>query len=495
MKRENFGSRIGFILVSAGCAVGLGNVWKFPYMCGQYGGAAFIIIYLLFLAILGFPIMVCEFAVGRASRKSVASSFKELQPLNTRWDKFSYLGIAGNYLLMMFYTCVAGWMMYYCFRYITGDFSSPDINPEQIKNAYDTMLQQPKTMLLWMILVIFISFGICSLGVQKGIEKITKIMMSCLLILIFVLAFHSVSLEGAKEGVSFYLKPDFQKIKDIGLGNVIFGAMSQSFFTLSVGMGSMAIFGSYMKKDRTLTGETLNIMVLDTFVALMAGLIVIPACFAFGIKPDAGPELVFITLPNVFTKMPAGQIWGACFFLFLTFAALSTVIAVFENIVSFGIDLFGLTRKKAVLVNIFLVTLLSIPCVLGFNLWSGFSLLGNGKNIMDLEDFLVSNNILPLGSLVYLRFCTSKYGWGFDNFIKEADCGVGTKFPAILKSYMSYLLPCIIIVIYLKGYYDLFSSKNTISFIGWMTFAIALLLLTVWFCTPHKKQKSKSGRR
>lgn len=488
-EREKFGSRLGFILVSAGCAVGLGNVWKFPYMCGKYGGAAFILIYLLFLVILGFPIMVCEFSVGRASRKSIASSFRELEPEGRRWHGFGYLGMAGNYLLMMFYTMVAGWMLYYCYRTATGQFSGAGINKDVIAEKFNHMLASPGTMTFWMILVVLLAFGICSLGVQKGVEKITKVMMICLLALIVILAVNSVMLDGAEEGVLFYLVPDFESMKENGIGNVIFAAMSQAFFTLSIGMGSMAIFGSYLGKDRSLPGETLNITILDTFVALMAGLIVIPACFAFGIEPDAGPSLIFITLPNVFHQMPGGQIWGSLFFLFLSFAALSTVIAVFENITSFAIDLWGWSRRKTVLFNIVAVILLSLPCVLGFNILAGFQPLGAGTGIMDLEDFLVSNNILPLGSLVYLMFCTHKYGWGWDNFVKEANTGKGIKVSTKLRFYMTYILPFIVVIIYLKGYYDLFVPQGMTMTIIWGLVAACFLGLVAFFSFGKRKAK------
>ncbi len=486
-EREKFGSRLGFILVSAGCAIGLGNVWKFPYMCGQYGGAAFILIYLVFLAIMGFPIMVCEFAVGRASQKSCAKSFQVLEPKGTNWHKFSYFGMAGNYLLMMFYTTVAGWMMYYCYRAVTGEFTNQVLTAAEVEAKYSQMTASPQTLFLWMILAVLLSFGICSLGMQKGVEKITKVMMICLLALIVVLAVNSLTLPGASEGVKFYLIPDFQAMFDKGIGNVVFGAMSQSFFTLSIGIGSMAIFGSYLDKKRSLAGETVNITILDTFVAIMAGLIIIPACFAFDIEPGAGPPLIFITLPNIFNQMAGGRIWGSLFFLFLSFAALSTVIAVFENIVSFGMDLWGWSRTKSVIVNIVAIIVLSIPCILGFNVLSGIEPLGPGTNIMDLEDFLVSNNLLPLGSLVYLSFCTGKNGWGWDGFEKEANAGNGMKFPKILRGYMTYVLPLIIVVIYLKGYYDMFYSKGLNYFIPWMCVALVFLALVAYFRFYKKK--------
>ncbi len=487
-EREKFGSRLGFILVSAGCAVGLGNVWKFPYMCGRYGGAAFILIYLIFLVILGFPIMVCEFSVGRSSQKSCAASFKELEPAGSRWHNYSYLGIAGNYLLMMFYTVVAGWMLYYCFRCLSGEFTERALTVDHVAIKFTEMTSSPSTLIFWMVLAVLISFGICSLGVQKGVEKITKIMMICLLALIVVLAAHSVTLPGAGEGIRFYLIPDFGRMMEQGLGNVVFGAMSQAFFTLSIGIGALAIFGSYLGKDRSLAGEAMNIALLDTVVALAAGLIIIPACFAYGIEPGAGPSLIFITLPNIFNQMAGGRVWGTLFFLFLSFAALSTVVAVFENIISFAIDLWGWERKKAVLVNILLLIVLSLPCALGFNLLSGIQPLGPGSGIMDLEDFLVSNNILPIGSLIYLMFCTTRRGWGWDAFIQEANAGDGMPFPAAVKGYMTFVLPAVVLLIYLKGYWDMFSDKGLRYLIPWMTVAVLFLALTGWSILSRKRR-------
>lgn len=494
-EREKFGSRLGFILVSAGCAVGLGNVWKFPYMCGQYGGAAFILIYLIFLAILGFPIMVCEFSVGRGSQKSCATSFKELEPRGTKWHNFGYFGMAGNYLLMMFYTMVAGWMLYYFFRTAAGEFSGGTMTTDQVAAKFGELTASPGTLTLWMVIAVVISFGICSLGVQKGVEKITKVMMLCLLALIVVLAIHSVMLPGAGEGVKFYLVPDFKAMVDNGIGNVVFGAMSQAFFTLSIGIGSMAIFGSYLNKKRSLTGETVSICLLDTFVALMAGLIIIPACFSFGIEPGAGPPLIFITLPNIFNQMAGGRIWGSLFFMFMSFAALSTVVAVFENIISFAIDLWGWERKKAVAFNLAAIILLSMPCILGFNMLSGIQPLGPGTGIMDLEDFLVSSNLLPLGSLVYLTFCTTRYGWGWKNFIKEANSGEGMRFPEKIRGYMTFILPLIVIIVYLKGYYDLFWAKGMKYFVPWMIVAIAFLVLVGWFAFGGKNKEPNQDPR
>ncbi len=485
--REKFGSRLGFILVSAGCAIGLGNVWKFPYLCGQNGGAAFILIYLVFLAIMGFPIMVSEFSVGRGSQKSCATSFKVLEKEGSRWHNYGWLGMAGNYLLMMFYTMVAGWMLYYCYRSLTGEFTKTVLDTTEVSAKFGNMVGSAPTMILWTVIAILIAFGICSLGMQKGVEKISKVMMICLLGLIIVLAINSLRLPGAMEGVKFYLIPDFKGMAERGIGKVVFAAMSQAFFTLSIGIGSMAIFGSYLDKSRSLAGETVSITILDTFVAVCSGLIIIPACFAFNIQPDSGPNLIFITLPNIFNQMAGGRIWGTLFFLFLSFAALTTVVAVFENILSFAMDLWGWERKKAVLVNIVAIIVLSLPCILGFNLLSGIQPLGPGSNIMDLEDFLVSNNLLPIGSLVYVMFCTRKNGWGWDNFIKEANTGKGLGFPKQLRFYMTWILPVIIVGIYFKGYYDMFAPKGLQYLIPWMVVAALFMVWLLWIAFGKKK--------
>ena len=450
--REKFSSRLGFILISAGCAVGLGNVWRFPYITGKYGGAAFVLIYLLFLVILGMPIMVMEFAVGWASQKSAARSFHVLEPKGSKWHIAGWSAMAGNYLLMMFYTTIGGWMLCYVFKTASGEFINR--SPQEVSSIFKDMLAQPLPMTGWMLVAVILSFGICSLGLQKGVERITKVMMGFLFVILIALCVRSVTLDGAMKGLSFYLVPDFGKMVENGLGEAIFAAMGQAFFTLSLGIGAMAIFGSYIKKERSLMGESINICALDTLIALMAGLIIFPACFAFDVNPGEGPGLVFVTLPNVFNQMFGGQIWGALFFIFMTFAALSTIVAVFENIISFAIDLWGWTRKKAVLVNGGLIILLSMPCVLGFNLWSGFAPLGAGTTIQDLEDFIVSNNLLPLGSLAYLLFCTSRYGWGWDNFITEADAGKGIKFPKWARFYLTFILPLIVLVIFIMGYWN-----------------------------------------
>ena len=452
--RERFSSRLGFILISAGCAVGLGNVWRFPYITGQYGGAALVLVYLIFLVLLGLPIMVMEFAVGRASQKSAARSFHVLEPAGTKWHLQGYACMAGNYLLMMFYTTVGGWMAAYIFKTLTGEFKGLD--SDGVAAVFNDMLARPGYMTFWMVLVVLLSFFICSLGLQKGVERITKAMMSCLFLILLILCIRSVTLPGASEGLRFYLIPDFTRFTENGVGNTIFAAMGQAFFTLSLGIGAMAIFGSYIGKDRTLTGETINICLLDTLVAFLAGLIIFPSCFAFGVDPGQGPGLVFITLPNIFNQMVGGRIFGVLFFVFMTFAAQSTIIAVFENIISFSIDLFGTSRKKAVLINGIAIILLSLPCVFGFNIWSGFQPLGAGSTIQDLEDFIVSNNLLPLGSMVYLLFCTSRYGWGWKNFLAEADTGKGVKFPAWARVYVSYILPLIVLFIFIMGYYQKF---------------------------------------
>lgn len=489
MKREKFGSRLGFILVSAGCAIGIGNVWKFPYMCGEFGGAAFIVIYLVFLLILGIPVLTCEFAIGRGSGRSVAAGFERLEPEGTSWHVTKWVGIVGSYLLMMFYTTVGGWMIYYCYRSIMGEFAGA--SAEKVSAGFSDMLGSAPVMAFWTVLICVVGFAVCQFGIQKGIERVSKIMMSLLMVIMLVLAVHSIFLKGAGEGIRFYLVPDFGRMLEMGIGNVIFGAMSQAFFTLSIGIGAMMIFGSYIGKERSLAGEAVSITALDTFVALMAGFIIIPSCFAFGIEPGAGPSLIFITIPNIFAQMPGGRIWSALFFLFLTFAAFTTIVAVFENIISFDMDIFGWSRNKSVLVSAALVIVLSMPCVLGFNVLSGFEPLGPGTNIMDLEDFVVSNNLLPLGSLGYVLFCTRKNGWGWDNFLKEANSGKGLGFPKALKGYISYVLPMIIIVIYLKGYYDKFVSQGAAVLTGWMAAAVLFLGFIIICAVVQKKEEEK----
>lgn len=454
MEREKFSSRLGFILISAGCAIGLGNVWRFPYIVGKYGGAAFVLIYLLFLVVLGLPIVVMEFSVGRASRKSAALSFDVLEPKGSKWHLGKGIAIAGNYILMMFYTTVGGWMILYFLKMVKGDFTG--MSADAVAGEFNGMLGNPGLMMVFMVITVLVCFSVCALGLEKGVERITKAMMLCLLCLMVVLAAHSVLLKGGSEGLRFYLMPDFGKMKETGIGEAVFAALGQSFFTLSIGIGALAIFGSYIGKEQRLTGEAVNVTVLDTMVAFMAGLIIFPACSAYSIEPTAGPSLIFITLPNVFNHMAGGRLWGALFFLFMSFAAFSTVIAVFQNIISFATDLTGCTIKKAVMVNIVLIIILSIPCVLGFNLWSSFTPLGPDSTVLDLEDFILSNNLLPIGSMVYLIFCTSRYGWGFKNFLAEANEGKGLKFPAWTRIYVSYILPLIVFVIFVQGYWSKF---------------------------------------
>lgn len=448
--RETFSSRLGFILISAGCAIGLGNVWRFPYVVGQYGGAVFVLVYLIFLFLLGLPIMTMEFSVGRASGKSMTEAFKTLEPKGSKWHVFGYFALAGNYLLMMFYTTIAGWMLAYCFKMFRGEFIG--LSPEGVSGMFAALTADPVQMTFWMVLVVLLCFGICSLGLKNGVERITKVFMLCLLAIMLVLCVRAVTLPGAAEGIAFYLKPDLQKFFDAGISNVIFAAMGQAFFTLSVGIGSMAIFGSYQTTERSLLGEAAYITVLDTFVAIVSGLIIFPACFAYGVSPGQGPSLIFVTLPNVFEAMPYGNVWGSLFFVFMSFAALSTVVAIFQNIIAYAEDSFGWGRRKSVLINIVLVTLLSLPCVLGFNLWSSFAPFGAGSNILDLEDFIVSNNLLPIGSLIYCLFCVTRYGWGFDNFLEECNTGKGLRLPRGIRIYLTYILPLVILYIFIQGY-------------------------------------------
>ncbi len=457
MEREKFGSRLGFILVSAGCAIGLGNVWRFPYITGEYGGAAFVLMYLVFLAIFALPVLIMEFSAGRASQKSIARSYDTLEPAGTKWHYFKWVGLAGNYLLMMFYTCVAGWMLAFMVKTATGTFNGADSS--QVASVFSNMLANPLEMTFYTVVIVAIGVLTTRAGVQNGVERVTKVMMVALFAVLLVLCIRAVTLPGAGEGLAFYLLPDFGKLfagsttaeQWATFGDAVYAAMGQAFFTVSVGMGSMSIFGSYIGKDHRMTGEALRVAVLDTIVALMAGLVIFPSCFAFGVEPGSGPSLVFITLPIVFNEMPLGQLWGTLFFLFMTFAALSTVIAVFENIMSFTIDQWGTPRKKACLVNGLCILALSMPCVLGFNVLSGVAIPGIG-DIQSIEDFLVSNNILPLGGLFLVLFVTSKRGWGWKNFLAEADTGNGLRFPAWSYPYMRYVLPIGMIVVFVLGY-------------------------------------------
>lgn len=457
-EREKFASRLGFLLISAGCAIGLGNVWRFPYITGQYGGGAFVVMYLVFLAILAMPIMVMEFAVGRGSQRSIARAFDVLEPKGGKWHIFKWVGLAGNYLLMMFYTVVTGWMLSYVYKSAKGAFVGQ--STDGVAAVFTNLLANPGELIFWMAIVVIIGVAATAAGVQKGVERVTKVMMVALLIVLVVLVVRSVSLPGAAESLSFYLMPDFDKLTAGGVGGFFeaaYAAMGQAFFTLSIGIGSMAIFGSYTSRDKSLTGESLRIAGLDTAVALMAGLVIFPACFAFGVEPGSGPGLVFLTLPGVFDQMPLGQLWCSLFFLFLSFTALSTIIAVFENIMSFTMDQWDIPRKRAVAINGVLLFVLSLPCVFGFNVLSDFTVPGIG-DIQSVEDFLISNNILPIGSLVFLLFCTTKRGWGWQNFLAEADAGDGVKFPRWAYGYMKYVVPILIIVVLIMGWMPVVTS-------------------------------------
>ena len=449
MERENLKSRLGFILLSAGCAIGIGNVWKFPYMAGQGGGGAFVLFYLIFLVLLGLPIMTMEFAVGRASKKSPVKAYEALEKPGQKWHIHGYFTLAGCYLLMMFYTTVAGWMLHYFYMTATGKLSG--LSADAVADQFTRMLADPGVMMFWMVLVVVIGVVICAGGLQNGLERVTKVMMIALLAIMVVLAINSFFMAGAKEGLKFYLVPDFGRMQEVGVVSTLVGAMNQAFFTLSLGIGAMAIFGSYIGKDHTLTGEAVRVAGLDTLVALMAGLVIFPSCFAFGVEPGSGPGLVFITLPSVFNEMPFGQLWAVLFFVFMTFAALSTVIAVFENIMSFTMDQWGTPRKKACLVNGVLLAVLSMPCVLGFNVLAGFTVPGIG-DIQAIEDFLVSNNILPWGGLLLVLFCTRKSGWGWEGFLAEADTGSGLKFPRWARGYVTYVIPVGMLIVFAMGY-------------------------------------------
>lgn len=448
-QREQLGSRLGFILLSAGCAIGIGNVWKFPYMVGQYGGGAFVLIYLFFLVILGIPVMTMEFAMGRAGQRSPARLYQQLEPKGSKWHLHGYVAMAGNYILMMFYTSVAGWMLDYFVRTAGGQFVGADT--DGVAAQFSQMLGDPLRMTLFMGIIVVLGFLVCSFSLQKGLERITKWMMVALLVIMVVLAINSVCTAGGSQGLRFYLVPDLARMKKVGIGNVVAGAMNQAFFTLSLGIGAMAIFGSYIGKERALMGESARVAALDTLVALCSGLIIFPACFAYGVQPDSGPSLIFITLPNIFNHMPLGRVWGSLFSVFMSFAAFSTVLGVFENIVSCTMDLSGWSRKKACLFNGILMLLLSMPCVLGFNVLSKFQPLGPGTGVLDLEDFVVSNLLLPLGSLIFIFFCTSRYGWGWKNFTKEANSGKGLKVQRWMRGYMCYVLPVLVAVILVLG--------------------------------------------
>lgn len=449
MKRESFKSRLGFLLVSAGCAIGIGNVWRFPYVVGENGGGIFVLFYLLFLVAMGLPVLTMELAVGRGSRKSAVLAYKELEKPKSKWHIHGWFAILGCYVLMMYYTTVSGWMVSYFYKFVTGEFKA-GMDVDATGSVFSDLLADPKQMGFWMILTVIVGFIVCSRGLQNGLERISKIMMTALLVLIVVLAVHSITLSGAGEGLRFYLIPNLSTVEKVGIGNVISAAMNQAFFTLSLGVAAMEIFGSYMSKDHALAGEGVRICALDTFVAVMSGLIIFPACFSYGVEVTSGPKLIFVTLPNVFVNMAGGRIWGSLFFLFMTFASFSTVIAVFENIMSFAMDMFGWSRNKTAIINCIIILIASIPCVLGYNVWSDLHLIG-GRDVLDSEDFLVSNLLLPLGSLIYLLFCVTKWGWGFDNYIEEVNTGSGLKMSRKLKPYFQFVLPVLILIILIQG--------------------------------------------
>ena len=454
MERETLKSRLGCLLLSAGCAIGIGNVWKFPYIAGQGGGGAFVLFYLIFLVILGLPIMTMEFAVGRASRKSPVRAYQALEKPGQKWHIHGYFTLIGCYLLMMFYTTVAGWMLHYFYMTAVGKLAG--LNAEQVAGKFTEMLASPATMTFWMVFVVVVSILVCAKGLQSGLERVTKGMMIALLLIMVVLAVNSLFMPGAKEGLSFFLVPDFARMQEVGVVNTLVSAMNQAFFTLSLGIGAMSIFGSYIGKEHSLLGESVRIVVLDTFVAITAGLIIFPACFTYHVDQTSGPSLIFITLPNIFANMSMGRLWGSLFFLFMAFAAMSTVLAVFENIICCGMELTGCSRKKSSLVNLVLIILLSMPCVLGYNLWAwdGFAVFGGA--VLDVEDFLVSNLFLPLGSLVYLLFCVTRYGWGWQNYKKEVNTGKGLKMQDWMRGYLTYVLPLIVVFIFAFGLYDKF---------------------------------------
>ena len=449
MKRESFKSRLGFLLVSAGCAIGIGNVWRFPYVVGENGGGIFVLFYLLFLVAMGLPVLTMELAVGRGSRKSAVLAYKELEKPKSKWHIHGWFAILGCYVLMMYYTTVSGWMVSYFYKFVTGEFKA-GMDVDATGSVFSDLLADPKPMGFWMILTVIVGFIVCSRGLQNGLERISKIMMTALLVLIVVLAVHSITLSGAGEGLRFYLIPNLSTVEKVGIGNVISAAMNQAFFTLSLGVAAMEIFGSYMSKNHALAGEGVRICALDTFVAVMSGLIIFPACFSYGVEVTSGPKLIFVTLPNVFVNMAGGRIWGSLFFLFMTFASFSTVIAVFENIMSFAMDMFGWSRNKTAIINCIIILIASLPCVLGYNVWSNLHLIG-GRDVLDSEDFLVSNLLLPLGSLIYLLFCVTKWGWGFDNYIEEVNTGSGLKMSRKLKPYFQFVLPVLILIILIQG--------------------------------------------
>lgn len=454
-QREKLSSRLGFLLVSAGCAIGLGNVWRFPYITGKYGGAVFVVVYAFFLLMMALPLLVMELSVGRASQQNLGNALRVLEPKGTSWHRMGWLSLVGSYLLMMFYIPVAGWMLCYVWRMGMGGLALP---PEQMPAAFGSMLEDPVSMVFWGVLAASISFWVCGSGLRRGVERVVKVMMAGLLLIMVGLSIRAITLPGGLDGLAFYLAPDWNRAMEAGLGSLVNDAMNQAFFTLGLGIGSMSIFGSYLGRDHTILKESLFIVCLDSFVAFTAGLIIFPSCFAFGVQPDAGPGLVFITLPNVFNEMGGGRFWGTLFFIFMSAAALTTVITVVENIISYGMDVWKWTRKKSTAVNYVVLTLLTLPCILGFNVLKNIQPLGSGTNFMDLEDFILSNNLLSLGAVTFMLFCCHRAGWGWDRFIAETDTGSGVKFPRILKPYLQWVLPIMVLLVWIQGYIQKFFS-------------------------------------
>ncbi|EFY06858.1 sodium-dependent transporter [Succinatimonas hippei] len=456
MAREQFSSRLGFLLIAAGCSIGLGNVWRFPYITGEYGGAIFLVIYLFFLFLVGVPILTIELAVGRASRRSLGKSFEEISP-NTKWNLNKFLMISGNYVLMAFYSLVTGWMFYYMIKVGSGAYTGV-ISRDEAGGLFGSMLADPASQFICTLIVVIGSFAVCACGLQKGVERITKPMMILLFVLLVFMAARSFILPGAKEGISYYLMPNFSNLKEHGILNTLSAAMAQSFFTLGLGVGSIQIFGSYMNREHTLFSEGMTLTILNTVVAVLSGFIIFPACFSYGVQPDSGPGLVFISLVSVFSNMAYGQVWGAVFFLFMLFASVSTLIAVFENIIAICMEIFDISRVKSVVYNCIVIILLGIPCLLGYNLWSDIQPLGAGSTILDTYDFILSKNILPYGTLCYILYVVLKRGWGFDNYLKEANTGIGIKIPLWALNYYKFVLPVVIVVLFLQGYVEIFGK-------------------------------------
>lgn len=455
-EREQFSSRLGFLLVAAGCAIGLGSVWRFPYITGQYGGAIFVFIYLAFLVLIGLPILTMELAVGRASKRSLGKSFEMLTP-NTSWRYNKYWMILGNYILMAFYSLVTGWMLYYTYKVFIGDLGG-HIDQAQAGQIFGQMIDNPSIQFICTLIVVVGSFAVCAFGVQSGVERITKPMMALLFILLLFLSLRSAILPGFKEGIAYYLLPDFKRMDEAGLFNIISAAMGQAFFTLGLGVGSIQIFGSYMASSKSISTEAITLTILNTIVALLAGFVIFPACFSYNVEPAQGPQLVFITLTSVFSNMEYGNIWGGIFFLFMLFAAVSTLIAVFENIIAISVEVFNISRLRSVVINCIVILILGIPCLLGYNVWKDVHPIGPQSTILDAYDFVLSKNILPFGTLCYILYISYKRGWGFDNYFKEVNQGQGIKISYLAKYYYMTVLPIVVIALFIMGYVEFFNK-------------------------------------